>query len=116
MMKFWVLLVTVVGELLFIFLEIFFANKFKDTDFASQITTYLLLIASMVVAFSILILWGYIYGYRTFEKIWVITIISWSSILVIEPLLNYFIFKELSAGKTLVARLLAVSAIIISVI
>lgn len=115
-MKFWVLAAIVIGEFLFIFFEIFFASKFKDAGSTSQIVTYLLWAAPVAAIFSGLILWGYIYGYRTFEKIWIITIISWSAILVIEPLLNYFIFKELPAGKTLVAGLLAVAAIVISII
>jgi hypothetical protein len=116
MMKVWVLVAIFVGEFLFIFFEIFLANKFKDAGTISQIFGYLLWVVPVAALFSLLILWGYIYGYRTFAKIWIITIISWSAILIIEPTLNYFIFKELPQGKTLLAGLLAVAAIIISVI
>ncbi|MFA4937078.1 MAG: hypothetical protein WC575_02180 [Patescibacteria group bacterium] len=115
-MKYLVLAVIFVGEFLFIFLEIYFANKFKDSGTTAEVFKYLLLAIPFAVVFSLLILWGYIYGYRVFEKIWVITIISWSSILIIEPTLNYLIFKEVPAGNTLIAGGLAVAAIIISIL
>ncbi|MFH1112166.1 MAG: hypothetical protein V1712_03840 [Patescibacteria group bacterium] len=115
-MKYLVLAAIFVGEFLFIFFEIFLANKFKDGGTSSEVFKYLLLVVPFAVVFSVLILWGYIYGYRVFEKIWVITIISWSSILIIEPALNYLIFKEVPAGNTLIAGGLAVAAIVISIL
>lgn len=115
-MKFIILLAIFIGEFLFIFFEIYLAGKFRTGGNTADITKTILLVVPWAVIFSLLILWGYIYGYKYFEKIWIITIISWSSILIIEPVLNYLIFKELPVGNTLVASVLAVVAIIVSVL
>ena len=103
------------GELLGIFLEIFFAGKFRNNGSFREITKYLLLSIPFFVVSFLLLLTGYIYGVRYYQKIWVITILSWSSIVLVEPVLNYFIFKEVPSGNTLIAGILAFSAILISI-
>ncbi len=115
-MKILILLAIFIGELMFIFFEIYLAHKFRASVDSARVIKTLILVVPWAAVFSLLILWGYIYGYKYFEKIWVITIISWSSILIIEPALNYLIFKEMPAGNTLVASLLAVAAIIVSIL
>jgi hypothetical protein len=115
-MKLLILILIFLGELIGVYLEIALASKFKVNGSFSDILRFLFLLSPIfIICFSILLI-GYIYGYRSFNKIWVVTIVSWSSILVVETLLNYFIFYELPRGKTLIGGILAIAAIVISII
>ncbi len=96
-------------------MEIILTDKFRSGGNAGQIFKTLVLLIPLFVLCLALILLGYIYGYRSFQKIWVITIVSWSSIILVEPALNYIIFKEAPSGRTLWAALLVVCAIFLVV-
>jgi len=48
----------------------------------------------LIVAGSILLLAGYMLGYRTFRNIWLVSAISITSILIIEPLLAWTLFHQ----------------------
>lgn len=43
----------------------------------------------------ILIIFGYVAGYKAFGNIWIVSAISITSILVIEPVLDYAIFRQM---------------------
>ena len=43
---------------------------------------------------GIFLIGGYILAYRAFKNIWVVTVISVTSILILEPVLAYAIFRE----------------------
>ena len=115
-MKIVVLGLIFIGEAIAIGLEIFFTSKFRSEGSFAEIIKYLMIAAPLAAACVIFITIGYIYGFRYFNKIWVVTIISWSSIIMIEPILNYFLFKELPSGKILISAILAILAIIISIL
>lgn len=114
-MKFIIILFIFLGEFIGIALEIILANKFRASENFPEILKWLIFLIPFFVLSFVLLSIGYIYGYRHFQKIWIITIVSWSSIVLIEPILNYLILKELPQGKIIVSGLLALSAIAISV-
>ena len=103
------------GELIGVGLEITLADKFR-TENLREILRFLILISPLFIVCLLLLLLGYIYGFRSFQKIWIVTIVSWSSIILIEPIFNYFIFHELPSNKTWVAGVFALTAIVISII
>lgn len=103
------------GEFIGIFLEIFLANKFRAEGTFSEITKMLLFLIPFFIISFVLLLFGYIYGFRSYQKIWVVTIVSWSSIVLIEPFLNYILFHQAPSGNTLIAGAFALLAIFISI-
>lgn len=48
----------------------------------------------MAVAGALLIA-GYMYGYRSFKNIWIVSALSITSILIMEPLIGYLVFQQL---------------------
>jgi hypothetical protein len=38
---------------------------------------------------------GYVISYATFKNIWVVSAVSVTSILIVEPALSYLVFREL---------------------
>ncbi|GEM_PF-3555848 len=115
-MKLVILASIFLGEFIGVYLEISLASKFKALGSFSEIGKFILLLTPLFIISFILLLFGYIYGYRNFNKIWVITVVSWSSIILVESTLNYFIFNELPRGKTLISGVLAIVAIVISIL
>ena len=114
-MKFIVLFLLFLGEFISIALEIILAGKFKSSGNLSEILKVFVYLIPIFILCLVFLLLGYIYGYRYFRKIWIVTIISWSSIVLVEPILNYIIFKELPSGKVVIASVLALAAIFISI-
>jgi hypothetical protein len=45
-------------------------------------------------------------GYKSFKNIWVVSALSITSILIMEPLIGYIIFQQLSTRGALVGLLL----------
>ena len=114
-MKLLVLGVVFMGEAVAVFLELYLANRFRGQGTFPEISRAILLLVPLFIISFVLLLYGYTYGFRAFQKIWAISIISWGSILLVEPFLAYYFFQEFPSGNTLVAGILALAAIIISV-
>ena len=68
----------------------------------SQLTHILIKLIPLTIIGSILILVGYMLGYKTFTNIWIISTISITSILILEPTLAYFIFKQIPTRGALI--------------
>jgi hypothetical protein len=75
----------VIGEALSIYIELSLAKNNSN----------LLIMVLVFTAATPFLLYGYMWGYSAFKSIWVVSIISITSILIIEPVLCYSIFKEL---------------------
>ena len=65
----------------------------------------------MVIAGACL-LFGYILAYREIQNIWIVSAVSISSIMIVEPTLDYLLFDELPTKGAWVALSLAVIAIV----
>jgi hypothetical protein len=115
-MKLLPLLAIFAGEVIAIFLEIYLAHRFETQGSFGEVAravVFLLPVAALGVG---LLLLGYIYGIRSLRQIWLVTVISWSSIVLIEPVLNYWFFRELPGARTVIAGFLALAAIVISIL
>jgi len=38
---------------------------------------------------------GYMLGFKVFQNIWIVTVISLMGILIVEPMLDYVVFRQL---------------------
>jgi len=56
----------------------------------------------MMIAGSIFLIEGYMLGYTAFRNIWIVSAISITSILIVEPLLAYDLFQQLPTKGALV--------------
>jgi hypothetical protein len=63
----------------------------------------MLLIATLASAFLVL---GYMFGFQAFRNIYVIAILSITSILIIEPMIAYLIFRQLPTKGAIIGFIL----------
>lgn len=93
------------GESLAIYSEIIAAKNINS--FAS---TFWKMLGLILLAGPILIA-GYMLGMKYLQNVWVVGAISIASIVVVEPLITYFIFRELPSRGALIGLILGVIAI-----
>ena len=81
------------GEVLAIYSEIAAARNysFKEHPFASAFFKIL----PIIVLASTLLLIGYMLGLKSFKNIWVVSAISITSILIMEPIIAYTVTNQL---------------------
>ena len=79
------IILLVVGEALSIYIELSLARK----------PTNIFGMTIIFIAATAFLLYGYIISYSAFRNIWIVSVISITSILIIEPILAYLIFREL---------------------
>ncbi len=53
-----------------------------------------------------LLIAGYMTGYKSFKNIWIVTVLSITSILIMEPLVAYILFKTLPKRGELIGLIL----------
>ena len=53
-----------------------------------------------------LVVAGYMTGFKAFKNIWIVSVISIASILLVEPIMNYFIVGQLPTRGALVGLVL----------
>lgn len=100
------------GEMLAIYTEmigakthIIFSENFWEV--------FLKMLAIMVIAGALLIA-GYMLGYRAFKNIWIVSAISITSILIIEPILAWTTFQQLPTTGALIGLILGAMGLFIS--
>ncbi len=59
---------------------------------------------------------GYILGYKSFQNIWIVSALSITSILIIEPILGYALFQQLPTKGAFLGLILAVIGFIVTLI
>ena len=79
------IILLVVGEAPSIYIELSLARK----------PTNIFGMTIIFIAATPFLLYGYIISYSAFRNIWIVSVISITSILIIEPILAYLIFREL---------------------
>lgn len=102
------------GEALAIYAELIAA---KNHSLASEpvLSTFFKMFP-FIVAGGGLLLAGYILGFKSFQNIWIVSAISITSILVIEPLLDYTLFQQLPTKGALIGLILGVIGFIVTLI
>ena len=90
------------GEFLAIYAEMATSKHFSLNQTASGLLRGFLIVA---VAGAFLIA-GYALGFKAFKNIWIVSVISITSILLIEPVLAYLIFNQLPTKGALIGLIL----------
>ncbi len=86
------LLLIFLGESFAIYAEIRGAHTFSIMN-ESFLSVFVKMFPMFVLGAACLIS-GYILGYRAFQNIWIVSVISVTSILLVEPTLSYLIFHQ----------------------
>lgn len=102
------IILIVMGEALAIGAEVFAAYRVQQSHALGA--TFQGTIIPMLLG-SALILAGYVVGYAAFKNVWVITIFSVGSIVIVEPLIIWYFFHEFPSKGALLGCVLAVMAI-----
>lgn len=110
---FMVLLVIFFGESLAIYAEIF-SSKEASLNYQFSWLLFSKGLGIMIIG-CVLLLAGYIMGYRVFKNIWIVSAISIASILITEPILNYLIFQQLPTKGALAGLVLGVIGLALSI-
>jgi len=92
------------GETIFIFAEIKIAHVLGANN--SNFRLVFIIMLAITFISSVLLLNGYYFGYKAFKNIWTIGAISICSILLVEPILSYVIFRELPSKGTTIGFIL----------
>lgn len=93
MSKLFAVLLIILGEFFAIGAEMIAAHKLAITGTATG-KIFLSMFIAMTIAGGFLVL-GYMLGYKAFQNIWIVSAVSITSIIIIEPILAYTIFHEL---------------------
>ncbi len=90
------------GESLAIYSEVIAA---KNIDTFSS--TFWKMSGLMALA-GLLLIAGYMLGLKYFNNIWIVGVISIASIIIMEPLVTYFLFHELPSKGALIGLVLGI--------
>lgn len=90
--KFLIITVIFIAESVSIYSEILSAKQFDGSATSFWRVFFKLTIFTFI--FASLIMAGYMLGQKTFKNIWIVSVISITSILVVEPILAWQIFKQ----------------------
>ena len=106
------LLLLFFGEFLAIYAEMTGARL---PSFAGAPTASLMKIFGGIFLGSLGLLFGYYYCYKAFQNIWIVTAISITSILLVEPALAYIFFHEIPTRGAMVGLILGAAGLIATV-
>ncbi|MBI5733708.1 MAG: hypothetical protein HY973_02070 [Candidatus Kerfeldbacteria bacterium] len=68
--------------------------------------------ASIIGVFTVLA--GYLYGIRIFNNIWLVTLTSWTALVIAEIILARLVFQTIPQGTVLIGFLLVLNGFIIA--
>jgi len=107
-MEIFVLFLIFSGETLAICSEVWSAKLYQSRNFLRYFIPMVLLFA---VAGSSLIA-GYMLGYALFGNIWMLSAVSITSILIVEPLVSFLLFRQLPSLGSLIGLVLGALGLI----
>lgn len=113
-MKIFALLALFIGECLIMATEMFSTKKISDGLVPFKTVFGYAMLVNMI-ACTLLIL-GYVYGYKAFKNIWIVTAVSIAGIVVCEPLVAWFLFKEVPTTGAGIGLVLGMVGIIITLV
>jgi hypothetical protein len=94
------------GETFAILSEIIGAKAFGINNNAF-LKTFIRVIPIMLLG-SILLVAGYMLGLKNFKNIWIVSVVSFTSILIAEPITNYTITRQLPTKGALIGLIFGV--------
>jgi hypothetical protein len=90
------------GESFSIYAEMVIAKNYSNASF---INIFLKMILIIIIA-GIFLITGYMFGFKSFKNIWIVSVVSITSILIMEPILAYTIFHQLPTKGALIGLIL----------
>lgn len=112
MLKILSILLLFLGEAVAIFAEVYTAKNYSNGNALSDIILKALIIVFIGGGFLI---FGYTFGYKAFKNIWIVSAISITSILIIEPIINYSIFRQVPTSGALIGLILGATGFIFAI-
>jgi hypothetical protein len=101
--KILVIILILIGEILAIYAQITAARAYSTTNPFMQVFWKMFLV---MAAGGGLLVAGYMLGFPAFKNIWIVSVISITSILITEPAADYIIFKQLPTTGALIGLIL----------
>ncbi len=112
--KIFVVLLILAGESASIYAELAAAKN--HTLSQQPFLSAFLKMFPFIIAAGGLLLAGYILGYKSFQNIWIVSAVSITSILVVEPFLDYTLFQQLPTKGALIGLILGVIGFVVTLI
>jgi hypothetical protein len=109
-----VLALIVLGEVALIAAEVLGAKMFREANQPFWSTFLKLLLPITLGAWILLV--GYMFGLKAFSNIWVLSVVSVTSIIISEPFIVYAITKEGPTPGALVGFILGTVGLIIALV
>ncbi len=91
--RFVIIALIVMGEALSIYAELLGAQQYAAGN--RELWPIFLKMFGLIACAGGFLVLGYILGFGTFKNIWIVSVISMTSILVIEPFISYALFHQL---------------------
>lgn len=111
-MKIFSLLAVAIGEVLTIIAEVLGAKYYSQTNF---FPVFIKLILVFTIG-GMLLIYGYSLGYVSYKKnIWIISAISVTTILIIEPMVALLLFKQTPTFGALIGFILGAIGLVITI-
>ncbi len=79
------------GEFIAIYAEVAASKHFSLNQTASGLLRGIF----MFIVAGVFLVVGYALGFKAFKNIWIVSVISITSILILEPVIDYFVFNQL---------------------
>ena len=111
--KILVLILIFLGEALAIYAEMTGARMNQVTQ-QPFLQIFLKMFLIIIIGSGLLIA-GYMLGFESFKNIWIVSVISITSILIIEPILALTIFKQMPTTGALIGLVLGIIGIIAAI-
>lgn len=105
-LKFMVVFLIFFGESISIYAEMMGARE-HDVGKIAFGSIFIKMFIIIAVAGGLLIA-GYMLGFQSFQNIWIVSVTSITSILIMEPLLGYLFFHQLPGTGAIVGLILGV--------
>lgn len=111
--KILVLILIFVGEALSIYAEMAIART--DIIVSQPFLQIFLKMFLMITLAGGFLLAGYMLGFKSFKNIWIVSAISITSILIVEPILAWTIFQQMPTTGAMIGFTLGAIGLIISI-
>lgn len=105
-LKILVILLIFCGEVFSIFAEMKMAKYYAS--FPNQALPFLFKVLLVIFVAGGFLVIGYSLGFKVFKNIWVVSVVSITSILIMEPLISWLIFRQLPERGPLIGLIFGV--------
>lgn len=112
--KLLVLIGIAIGEALMIAAQVFGSKASADGVHIWQIFKLNSWYIWVSIVGVFIVLAGYLYGIKVFNNIWLVTMTSWTGLVLAEIILAYIVFKTVPEGTVLIGFILATAGFIIA--